>query len=41
MAGAGIAGQRAPEEVFRRYLKKLKESGVPEIVEFNRTAGFA
>jgi len=30
---AGIAGQRTPEEVFRRYLKKLKETGVPEIVD--------
>jgi histidyl-tRNA synthetase len=30
---AGIAGQRTPEEVFRRYLKKLKEAGVPEIVD--------
>lgn len=30
---AGIAGQRTPEEVFRRYLKKLREAGVPEIVD--------
>ena len=30
---AGLAGQRTPEEVFRRYLKKLREAGVPEIVE--------
>ena len=29
----GIAGQRSPEEVFRRYLKKLREAGVPEIVD--------
>lgn len=30
---AGITGQRTPEEVFRRYLKKLREMGVPEIVD--------
>lgn len=29
----GIAGQRTPDEVFRRYLKKLREAGVPEIVD--------
>ncbi|MCH7654541.1 MAG: histidine--tRNA ligase family protein [Chloroflexi bacterium] len=29
----GITGQRTPEEIFRRYLKKLREAGVPEIVE--------
>ena len=29
----GITGQRTPEEVFRRYLKKLREAGVPEIVD--------
>ena len=30
---SGLSGQRTPEEIFRRYLKKLKEAGVPEIVE--------
>jgi histidyl-tRNA synthetase len=29
----GLTGQRTPEEVFRRYLRKLKEAGVPEIVD--------
>ena len=29
----GMTGQRTPEEIFRRYLKKLREAGVPEIVE--------
>ena len=29
----GATGQRTPEEIFRRYLKKLREAGVPEIVE--------
>ena len=29
----GVTGQRTPEEIFRRYLKKLREAGVPEIVE--------
>jgi histidyl-tRNA synthetase len=29
----GLTGQRAPEEIFRRYLKKLREAGVPEIIE--------
>jgi histidyl-tRNA synthetase len=29
----GLAGQRTPEEVFTRYLKKLREAGVPEIIE--------
>ena len=34
--GRGIdsaTGQRTPEEIFRRYLKKLREAGVPEIIE--------
>jgi histidyl-tRNA synthetase len=30
---AGLAGQRTPEEVFHRYLKKLREAGVPELIE--------
>ena len=30
---SGITGQRTPEEVYRRYLKKLKEAGVPELVD--------
>lgn len=30
---AGLTGQRTPEEVFQRYLKKIREVGVPEIVE--------
>jgi histidyl-tRNA synthetase len=29
----GLTGQRTPEEVFRRYLRKLKEAGVPELVD--------
>ena len=29
----GMTGQRTPEEVFRRYLKKLRESGTPEGIE--------
>ncbi|MCH8848912.1 MAG: histidine--tRNA ligase family protein [Chloroflexi bacterium] len=29
----GETGQRTPEEIFKRYLKKLREAGVPEIVE--------
>ena len=29
----GLTGQRTPEEVFKRYLKKLREAGVPEIIE--------
>ena len=29
----GLSGQRTPEEVFRRYLRKLKEAGVPELVD--------
>ncbi|MEE8517570.1 MAG: HisS family protein [Dehalococcoidia bacterium] len=28
-----VGGQRTPEEVFQRYLKKLREAGVPEIIE--------
>ncbi|MEX2431219.1 MAG: HisS family protein [Dehalococcoidia bacterium] len=29
----GLTGQRTPEEIYRRYLKKLREGGIPEIVE--------
>lgn len=29
----GLSGQRTPEEVYRRYLRKLKEAGVPELVD--------
>lgn len=29
----GLSGQRTPEEVFRRYLRKLKEGGMPEVVD--------
>jgi histidyl-tRNA synthetase len=29
----GMTGQRTPEEIYRRYLKKLREAGVPEIIE--------
>ena len=28
-----VSGQRTPEEIFQRYLKKLREAGVPEIIE--------
>jgi len=29
----GLSGQRTAEEVFRRYLRKLKEADVPELVD--------
>lgn len=29
----GLTGQRTPEEIYNRYLRKLKEAGVPEIVD--------
>jgi histidyl-tRNA synthetase len=34
----GITGQRSSQDVFRRYLKKLNEAGVPELV--NKALGF-
>jgi histidyl-tRNA synthetase len=30
---SGLTGQRTPEEIYSRYLRKLKEAGVPEIVD--------
>ncbi len=29
----GLTGQRTPEEIYRRYLRKLREAGIPEIIE--------
>jgi histidyl-tRNA synthetase len=29
----GLSGQRTSEEIFRRYLRKLKEAGVPDLVD--------
>jgi histidyl-tRNA synthetase len=29
----GLSGQRTPEEIFRRYLRKLKEAGAPELMD--------
>ncbi|MEX2598663.1 MAG: ATP phosphoribosyltransferase regulatory subunit, partial [Dehalococcoidia bacterium] len=30
---SGLTGQRSAEEIYNRYLKKLREAGVPDIIE--------